>query len=207
MNYFKKSFIVFFLVIFSCFEYSETLILYPNLSGRVQIEYKVPISKQTGKSLIYFLPVIKSEYEKIYDIKLSNFMVQDTEALSENFIYKQVNLEYEFRYIMDLEKRLYGLENIVRNKNEFHLYRTFPTAANYNSQDQIFSWVYNFIYEKFANRSLKFKILVPTHFSIVSNLGNLPAPGVLNFHFPLERTLDSKNPTTWYVTITLNPIP
>lgn len=204
MRYCALCLLFFFL---SCFDYKEILIINPDFSGRIQIEYQTPVLKKRNKSIISFLPATKEEYRKFYGVDPEYFETNIVQDITENIAYVSVKLEYPFRSLSEMESKLYGDVKIIYQQKEVVLQRTFSVLTAKNLEDPFFSFFYTTIYDLIRNRYLRFQIHYPAYYEITSNYGGIPSTGVLTFQFPLEKTLTGKNAIKWIVIIRSNPVP
>ncbi len=202
----KKIFIISLIFLINCFDYEEKIYLEPDLSGRVYLEYTIPINKKTGNSLISFLPATKEKFLEIYNVNILSFDSEDLEPTL-SFKYKKVKVEYSFKKITELEKKIYGNNSINKYGNTIYIQRRFKIVLFKKLDNKFYNFFYNYTIQKFKNRNLKFFIIIPKHFDIITNMGNLPLPGVLNFQLPLEKTFESNNEILWNITIKINPTP
>ncbi|GIX42144.1 MAG: hypothetical protein KatS3mg129_1877 [Leptospiraceae bacterium] len=208
-NKIKISIIYLFFILFltNCFEYEEKIFLSPNLSGKVSLEYIIPINKSTENSLIGFLPSTKESFEERYNVKTILFEQEKIKPLIANLEYRKIKVEFFYNNILELQDKIYGITDIVKFGNTIIIKRTFKNVQFKKLDNRVFNFFYDFIYQKFKDRILKFTIYVPSHFDIISNAGNLPLPGVLFFQFPLERTFELNKDWIWTITIKINPVP
>jgi hypothetical protein len=199
---------IFLLFLFTfCFEYEEKIYLTPNLDGKITLDYITPINKTTGNSLISFLPSNKKAFEEKYNVKVILFKEEDVKPIIPNFIYKKVHVEYFFKNILEIEDKIYGINSIEKFGNTIIIKRIFKNVHYKKIDHRIYNFFYDFLYQKFKDRLLKFSLSVPKHFDLISNLGNLPLPGELNYQIPIETTFDLNKELIWIITIKINQAP
>ena len=205
----RKKFYIFFVVLFftQCFEYNEKIYIYPNLTGKVALEYKIPINDLTGNSLISFLPSKKEKFEEIYQIKTQLFEVENVLPIISNFPYKKIKLEFSYNNITELENKIYGITEISKIGNTIIIKRTFKYLQYKKMDHPIYNFFYEFIYDKIKDGMLNFSIYVPAYFDIITNTGNLPLPGTINLQFPLDKLFELNKEFIWVITIKVNPTP
>ena len=190
-----------------CFEYDEKIYIYPNLTGKVTLEYKIPINNLTGNSLIGFLPSKKERFEEFYQVKTQYFEVEDVLPIISNFPYKKIKLEFSYNNITELENKIYGMTEINIIGNTIIIKRTFKYLQYKKLDNPIFNFFYDFIYDKIKYGVLNFYLYVPAYYDIITNTGNLPLPGTINFQFPLTKMFELNKEFIWVITIKVNPIP
>jgi hypothetical protein len=71
----------------------------------------------------------------------------------------------------------------------------------------IFNFFYDFIYDKIKDGVLNFSLYAPSYFDIITNTGNLPLPGTINFQFPLTKMFELNKEFIWIISIKVNPTP
>jgi hypothetical protein len=190
-----------------CFEYNEKIYIYPNLTGKVALEYKIPINDLTGNSLIGFLPSKKERFEEIYQVKTQLFEVEDVLPIISSFPYKKVKLEFSYNSVTELRNKIYGMTEINKIGNTITIIRTFKYLQYKKIDNPIFNFFYDFIYDKIKDGVLNFSLYAPSYFDIITNTGNLPLPGTINFQFPLTKMFELNKEFIWIISIKVNPTP
>jgi hypothetical protein len=195
-----------------CFEYEEKVIFHRDFSGIIEFHYTVPVDDETGKSLIAFLPSRMMDLEHRYSHRTEKPQVQDfiAERLpGEPFELAKVSYRIRFRSVKELETYLPGDLQVFQGAGTVRLYRSFPglESGTEGKQIRIYRMAYRTILEKFKGRVMKFTIVCPWYFDLSSNQGTLPAPGMVYYAFPLDRTMLQPKETLWTVEIRANPSP
>lgn len=205
---YKKYFILLFILIFSfCFEYEEKIYLNPNLAGRVILEYVIPIDKKSGVSLISFFPESQEKFKNKYNVEILSFKEESVSPLIPNLNYKKIKIEFKFNNIIDLEKKLIGENYITINGNRVFIQRKFKVPRYKKIENKIYNYFYKIVYDSYKAKNLKFSLNTPTHFDVITNLGNLPLPGIVYNQISLDKILESNNEIVWNITIKINPNP
>ncbi len=206
---FKKYYILFFIFILnSCFEYEEKILLNSDLTGKVSLEYIIPVDKKSGASLISFFSESEQKFKtQNKNIEVLSFTEESIKPLVPNLNYKKIKVEFLFNNISDLEKMLIGENSISVIGNKIFIQRKLKVPKYRKVDNKIYNYFYKMIYNSYKGRNLKFSLNTPQYFDVISNLGNLPLPGIVNYQITLDRILETNNDIIWNITIKVNPNP
>ena len=194
----------------ACFDYEERITFLPGFSGSIDFKYSVPIDKDSGKSLIAFLPVTNQEIQKKLKISSDDMLDYKTKMYdSTPFSMASVSYRILFKDAKQLEALLSGQIQILQAGNKLRIDRSFPGLESSTEGRQIRAYriAYRSILEKLKDHSMKFSIFCPWYYDLSSNQGTLPAPGTIYFVFPLDRTLTHEKEMNWNIEITANSAP
>lgn len=205
MKIFRKAYLVFFIIFLYCYEYEEEVIFYSDFSGKIILKYRVPISKKTKKSYIYFLPSTKEDFKGFYEIEPIKFNFHS--QANSYYDFGNIEVEFDFKNLQSFENKLLGLQNVIKIGDTLIIKRKLASITNRSLENKLYSYFYEIFYQSVKGKNLKFTIKTPKHYNLTSNFGNLPYPGVLVFQYSLEKTLEPKNTFLWLITIKANPFP
>ncbi|MBW7858576.1 MAG: hypothetical protein H3C43_09880 [Leptonema sp. (in: Bacteria)] len=194
----------------ACFDYEERVTFLPGFSGSIDFKYSVPIDKDSGKSLIAFLPVTHEDIEKRFKVKPDEILDFKAETFESNpFLMQKVSYRILFKDAKQLETLLPGQVQILQAGGKLRLDRSFPGLESLTEGKQLRAYriAYRSILEKLKDHSMKFSITCPWYYDMSTNQGTLPAPGTLYFVFPLERTVTQEKEMNWNIEITANSAP
>lgn len=191
-----------------CFEYEEKIILNSNLSGKVILDYVIPVDRKSGTSLISFFPESEQKFKDRYNfVEVLSFTEENTKPLVQNLNYKRIIVEFLFNNISDLENILIGENTISIIGNKILIQRKLKVPKYKKLDNKFYNYFYKIIYNSYKGRNLKFSLNAPNYFDVISNLGTLPVPGIMNYQITLDRILETNNEIIWNISIKINPSP
>lgn len=213
-----KKLSIFLLVFFSgCFDYQEKIIFAPDFSGVVEISYTVPVYKETGNSMLKFLPSSESEVKEKYGIYLSagsftlkDFTSKTTTAGDDDPFPDRVEVSYRvlFKEAQVLEHILMGETDVFRRGGYLFIRRKFPASPPLDENSPTFTRNFHErIVQSFAKHFLSFNIVFPWYYDLVTNYGSFTKPGVHSFQLPLQSTFKSVSGFTWKIELKANRPP
>lgn len=201
-----------------CFDYNEKIVIMPDFSGYVDIEYQVPVNPETGRSLISFLPVSESEVVERYsglfrgkEIQVEEYRKEDVaEEEAGDLFPTQVRVRFRVRFSEpeDLENILVGNTNVYRRANRLHIQRIFPTARSIpESAGSVIRRYRGLSFQAFSGKKMKFSLVYPWYYDMLTNHGSITRPGLNYYVLPLENTMKSGESIFWNVELRANPRP
>lgn len=202
--------ILLFLFCWNCFEYRETLVLAPDFSGYIDLEYTVPVHE--NRSMLAFLPVSKEAFLDRYGdtgrFQIDRFTVKSIETENEVFpLQASVKLRLRFKDVSEMEGVLPGQTRISRNNYELTIQRIFPASMAPREMGRLARNVYDITEASFTGRKMEFRVIAPWYYDILSNVGTNTQPGQFIYVLPLERTMKENRPVIWKTEVKANPLP
>jgi hypothetical protein len=213
----KKYFLLLFasICLQNCFEYEETINFKRFNSGTLEINYTVPISPISGKSLIAFLPTEEEEiinkiskYRNLAPNQFHDFSAKKIEPKeNDESLFKdkmKVSYKVDFDDVAHLEGIVVGTINIKTRGRSIFIKREFPRSSStyYKDREML-------IGEKKINqesrRLLKdayfvFKMNTPINTEMTSNRGSVGL-GNIYYSLPVSETLDPGDTINWDLSI------
>lgn len=189
----------------SCFDYEERIVLAPNFSGYVDIEYTVPIYNSEDRSLVEFLPADQAKVERKYErlinekrVSIDNFTrtIQPATGQEEAF-QRTATVKYRIQFLnaQDLETILIGKTTVVQRGGRLQILRSFPVGASLPvNSGRISRRLHELTLKTLHRRSMKFTILYPWYYDLLTNHGSIVKPGFEFFQLPLETTMQGGGP-------------
>lgn len=198
-------------VIAGCFDYKETLVLAPDLSGYIELIYTVPV--HDGRSMIAFLPVSKENYLEQYsdagEFQIESFTKEVLEETEDEMFSSRVKIKALIRFEDPsvLEGLLPGQTRVTRQKYDLSIQRIFPASVAPAEMGRLARNTYEITRSAFNGRKMEFNVVAPWYYDINSNHGTVGQPGRLYYVLPLERTLTQERPVVWKTLVKANPLP
>lgn len=214
----------------SCFDYQELVFFHSNFSGYVEYNYRVPLYPDQDRSIIAFLPVMKSRILSKYrnllvnkQITINSFFVEmqstglpipenqkdaidqkadDTEIFKR---FARVRYKIHFKNPVVLEQILPGEVQIRWRSNKYlQITRKFPVAGGLSEKsDRLLQRIYKLSRDTLQGKEMIFQIQFPVSHILKSNLGRATENQQLNYILPLEKSLNELKPITWIYSLHL----
>jgi hypothetical protein len=217
MSYYNKilHIVIFFVFISTCFNYQDSIYLNEDLSGKINIQYSIPLKKLGNnkyKSLITKLPYLdekinqvytddefnivkmkkkvytRDEYEKINPVKSTN---SDFKKLKNKInYYGNVDLQILFKNWQDLQKIIPGKITIKKTENGFHFQRRIKGGKlkkRYESSGE--KKIHKYSKDFFRGKTFQLNFSSPKGYKITKNNCHKLDDNICNWIFPLEEML------------------
>jgi hypothetical protein len=200
-----------------CFDYEEKIVFNGDYSGSVHIAYTIPVYDNQERSIISFLPAslpdIRRKFESAGDVKITvadySYRRLPIDEKDRHFPHKAViHYRLDFERPEALKFILIGNTTVSVQGEFLNLKRTFP--VNRPLEAKTSQLVKNFegkAIETFTGKSLKFTIIFPWYYDLVTNYGTILRPGVHLHQIPLESTYNARGAIVWNIRLKANRIP
>ena len=207
---FQRISILLLLFFAACFDYSESIYFSPDLSGFIEIEYRVPLRAKQDTSLISYFDLEKSDINKRYTRLLSrkteieNFQKEIEQTDSGRFA--KVKYRIAFRAPVELERLLIGSTRVYFFEGKWVVQRRIPSSPPLHADaGRVSRRVHELSRMSLSGHNLNFLIFYPPEYDLFTNHGTIVRPGVESLSIPLSTTQNGGG-LVWTMEIKANPL-